>query len=416
MKNVRIDIPTILINRIHEITLVALVLWYACSDAWHVSQGDLRGMDFMGFYYAAQRLNHGQSLYFWDPSGKTGAPYVFPPFIAEVLRPLSLLSYDAAYTFWSVLSICCLVLAAIIVISVAHRRFKCIEVCIAILICFKFWPTSMELSFGNVNSLLVFWLALMHLRLIRPGLWPLDTIIGSLTKTWFIGLVGFDLLEKRWRDAVVGAVVFACGITVSFLVLGLEEFRHFFGFTKSFVEQTGGGYLTVGQLNCVLGFARLHFSKNRWCEPFCSEPVVFVLFLLLAYGIVFGGIIYVFRKSPQTHFDRQLRLGLYTCSMLLLLPICDPNYLVLTLPTLWLILGAPESARNPRFFSIQIVALVIYALGTRPALPFIPAALRDSQSFLWLCALWWTNLFAIVVLSRSKAATVLTPQASVAEL
>lgn len=91
---------------------------FATSDRGRTKFGTPLGNDFAGFYVAAQILDRGQESKLYDRElhdqlyhallpnldPNDSIPYVHPPFVAGVLRPLTHLPYEAAVAVWLAIS------------------------------------------------------------------------------------------------------------------------------------------------------------------------------------------------------------------------------------------------------------------------------------------------------------------------
>lgn len=98
--------------------VVILAVSFATSDRGRTYFGPPLGNDFAGFLVAAQILERGQAAQLYDrelhdrlyhellPNLLPGdsIPYVHPPFVAGVLRPLTRVSYETAVAIWLAIS------------------------------------------------------------------------------------------------------------------------------------------------------------------------------------------------------------------------------------------------------------------------------------------------------------------------
>lgn len=98
---------------------VLLCVSFATSDHGQTSFGQPLGNDFAGFFVAAQILDRGQADQLYDRAlhdqlyhelrpkldPHDSIPYVHPPFVAGVLRPLTWHSYEVAVALWLVISL-----------------------------------------------------------------------------------------------------------------------------------------------------------------------------------------------------------------------------------------------------------------------------------------------------------------------
>ena len=153
------------------------------------------------YWLAAQRLVAGQPLY--NPTAQPGTPYAYwyPPVLAQVLAPFTLVLSDLTFSLvWTALLLGCLV-------YLADRRLLVALAMVA------FLPVAVELWYRNVHLVLA---ALVVLALRR---WPYAWIPATAIKmTPVIGLV-YMVAGGRLRDAfkvgIAGLAVLAFSAAVS---------------------------------------------------------------------------------------------------------------------------------------------------------------------------------------------------------
>src|SRR6478609_9939920 len=68
-----------------------------------VHEGNWIGVDFHVYYQVAQVLRRGQDIY----AAGISPPYVYPPLLAMLVTPISLLPVDAATILWKLLQHVC---------------------------------------------------------------------------------------------------------------------------------------------------------------------------------------------------------------------------------------------------------------------------------------------------------------------
>lgn len=172
-------------------TLLVVVAWYR----WAVPS------DEFAYWQAAQRLVAGQPLY--DPNAVPGTPYAYwyPPPLAQMLAPLTLVLPDGAFVAaWTLLLLGCLWFlgSGSPLTALALMAYPFVAV---------------ELWFRNVHLLLA---VLVVLALRRS---PLFWIAATAIKVTPILGVVYLAAAGRWRAAIkvaaVGAVVLAASASVS---------------------------------------------------------------------------------------------------------------------------------------------------------------------------------------------------------
>jgi len=182
--------------------------------------------DEYAYWLAAERLIAGQPLY--DATATPGVPYAYfyPPPLAQVLAPFTLVVPDAVYVVaWTGLLLGCLFI-------VADRRF------LAALALVAFVPVAVELWYRNIHLVLAVTLVL---ALRRSPIW---FAVGAAIKvTPVLGLL-YLLAARRWRDAGIVAVVGGVMLVVS-VVMSPDAWRQFIEIAARLGPTTGASIVDV---------------------------------------------------------------------------------------------------------------------------------------------------------------------------
>ena len=187
------------------LVFVAVTRWTVPSDEY-------------AYWQAAERLVAGQPLY--DPGATVGTPYAYwyPPPLAQVLAPLTVLISDEVFgAAWTALLLGCLWWLGL-------RR---VAVALALV---AFLPVAIELWYRNVHLVLA---ALVVLALRRSPLFWIPAAAIKITP--ILGLV-YLLARGRVREAVLVGAVGSVVLAVS-LALSLDAW----GLFLEFVVRQGGG-------------------------------------------------------------------------------------------------------------------------------------------------------------------------------
>lgn len=194
-------LPGLPVDRRSRIALIVLAGIGACLLAVVAVYRWGTPSDEYAYWLAAKRLVAGQPLY--DPNAIPGTPYAYfyPPPLAQVLAPLTLVLPDAAFVAgWTVLLLACLV-------WLGGRN---VLVALALL---AFVPVAVELWFRNVHLVLAVFIVL---GLRRGGWW--FSVGAAIKMTPALGIL-YLAARGRWRDAavasLVGAVLLAISVAIS---------------------------------------------------------------------------------------------------------------------------------------------------------------------------------------------------------
>ena len=157
------------------------------------------GDDF-AYWLAAGRLAAGQPIYATGEAAFAPYAYHYPPPLAQVLAPFTLFVPAMAYL------IVFRALNLLVTWELAGRRM------LPMLALIAFLPVALELRFENVNLL-------MALGIVYGlGRWPWLFSIGALVKVSpGLGII-YLALRRRWRDAIISAVVGIVIVAVSYAI------------------------------------------------------------------------------------------------------------------------------------------------------------------------------------------------------
>lgn len=175
----------------------------------HIAQTDFLS------YYASFRLileGHGGLIFDFHALGRVEAaltfphtmkhgvlPYIYPPYFALALAPLSVLSFGAAYLVWSILN-----LALLSWVLAALRRYMHItrpESLLLWIATLSFLPVFMALVQGQVSILLLALVTISFLaaRCRRDTVAGAALAVASIKPTYILPLLFVFLLRRRWR-------------------------------------------------------------------------------------------------------------------------------------------------------------------------------------------------------------------------
>ncbi|MGA3029465.1 MAG: glycosyltransferase family 87 protein [Candidatus Limnocylindrales bacterium] len=257
--------------------------------------GNTLGYDYTCYAGAAQHLLDGQPIYdnaFSIAVGTCPGTYTYPPTFAAALIPW-LLFGGAAAGLWCVAMAACFV-AGVALLPVG-RDVRWLVVIVAALD----WPLLYAVKLGQVEPLLFLGFAAAWRAMDRPGVVGLVTALGALVKVQ-PGLLGiWALATRRYRAAVVAAIVtlalagaativtgFGAWATYADLVRGLGgTFSTTHNFAPGAVAHLAGASDTVANAvqlgSSGLALAAL-LAAFRWASPVASLQVTIVVSQLLS--------------------------------------------------------------------------------------------------------------------------------------
>ncbi len=276
---------------------VMLSVSFATSDRGRTLFGPPLGNDFAGFYVAAQILERGQSSQLYDralhdelyhellPNLAEGdsIPYVHPPFVAGVLRPLTLIRYEAAVAVWLVVSAGMFVAGVWLLLrslpDLAKDHFG-----LVFLLSLSFEPFLMECWLGGQLSAVGFlsyslaWFALSRNRPVAAGM---ALGLSFYKPTLLLLMLPLLVIGRCWR-MLLGMTI--TGIVLAGLSLAFGGWDVSIGYLDvllSFRKSTSGGGLGI----LTWKYVDLNNTLRLLCGGRSSAlTVVFLIFSLLPFG------------------------------------------------------------------------------------------------------------------------------------
>jgi len=194
------------------LTLIALF--------WTAIDGDSIATDFGQYYAAAEAIVRGDSPYSstGDPLTAWGGPYPYPPLLALLATPLTVLSLQAAGLF----AMAVLVGVALAVPWVAGvRDWRCYGLALM-------WPPVISaIQTGNVT--LWFALAAAVAWRYRDRIWPGAAAIGLTlaAKLFLWPLVIWLAATRRYAAAIASCAIGAGMLLLSWAVIGFAGFEDY---------------------------------------------------------------------------------------------------------------------------------------------------------------------------------------------
>jgi len=387
---------------------LALLTWLLVTSAYHgevLPGGKVSGIDFGIFYHAAQRLNAGLPLY--QPHGEL---YAYSPLLALLMRPLAHLPLESALKVWFAFSAACLVASVGVFGRASGLGWRDAgPLGLMLLAGFRFWPTTMNFALGQINFLMLLLLCGMfwadHRR--RPLL--LGVLLGAacLFKIWMLGLLLYPLLRRQWPAVAACLGVCFVSFVALFSVIGWREWSPFLQASLNTSKQVNRISIT----HSLFGFASLHFRANGLLQPVLNSALAWGLVLLAGAAALAWGLALLRRRPALSPLESRLALGVVAVSVLLLVPPCQNEYLVLCLPLLWTLL-APADAEAGRLAPWMLaggaLGYVLFSRGWGPYAP-VPEAYQHglrsllvSAPFYAAAVLWATGVLALRATTTAK--------------
>ena len=223
--------------------VVLAALWQILGKL-HVYQWDVTV-----YWWGGRAFAHGVSPYGPIPRQPEYLHFVYPPLVAAVFAPLSVLNVSATKVLWLVLK----AVAFVATIGIWRRRIVAEQRVVPPLFFFTFAFGSaalVDFTAGNIAVFeqLLLWLAFAAILARRWWLFALVVVLvaqAKLTPVFFLGLLLVIDERPRWTPFLVGVLLFALAVGANTLLLPGQT-REFLASIAALGERGWGDPSTLG--------------------------------------------------------------------------------------------------------------------------------------------------------------------------
>jgi alpha-1,2-mannosyltransferase len=204
----------LLLRAAYAIALIGAVAIVYLILAGYTRSGNL-GFDYKAYDLAVDHLLAGQTMY--DPNAtETGGfgLFFYPPPFAVMVIPFALLPTELGVALWTGFLLAATLLA--IWLMPVSGRVRLIVLLLAALS----WPLVYAIALGQVGPLILLTFAAGWRWLDRPARLGLSTAVGGAIKIQPAILVGWAVLTRRWRAAVIAIVVGVAMAAIATVIAG----------------------------------------------------------------------------------------------------------------------------------------------------------------------------------------------------
>jgi hypothetical protein len=129
------------------------------------------------------------------------APYIYPPFFAVVMKPLSRLPFATAYLVWTVGTVLAVVWAVLLALNLAGVRIGARLAVVLGVGVFSYYPLWDNLFFGQISGVILLLLAAGVWLLVRKRALgsALCIAVATMIKLTPVLVVPVLILHRRWR-------------------------------------------------------------------------------------------------------------------------------------------------------------------------------------------------------------------------
>lgn len=302
-------------------------LYIAGYLAWH--GGDMYNPEMM-FRSANLLLSD-------DPSVPVAInPFVYPPFFAVTLIPMTFLSYDAAWLVFNLLSHFAYLASLALLIRIFRKESEPETIWWGILLIFSaaFFPLQRSFWAGQMNTYMLLCIAAAAYALHRKqdaqaGLW---LGVGAAIKVSPAFLLVYLLYKRKWKGFLAGTILLAVSVCISISLLGwqvhaefIQETRQMSYGSSTWAEQGAQFHLEPhNQAPSAVWYRFLSQSnKSRGIidAPALAKIMSYLTALLIGFGLIMV-------TRPRQNKSQQWEFSLWCIAMLLLPSLMWDHYLV----------------------------------------------------------------------------------------
>lgn len=235
------------------------VLLFATSNRGQTMFGIPLGADFAGFYVAAEILNRGETQQLYDralhqrmyhellpaEAEEVAIPYIHPPFVAGLLRPLATLPYPVAVAIWLIISILLYVAGTQLVLNATGWTTS---TKLALLLACSFEPFAFECLLGGQLSAVGYFSFALYFWAIsrsRPFYAGLGLGLSFYKPTLLLLVLPMLLVGRRWKVLAGMTVTGVVLVGISLLLVGWNVNVSYLNELLSFGKSTSGGDLEI---------------------------------------------------------------------------------------------------------------------------------------------------------------------------
>ena len=350
--------------------LVTLVIVYLQVRA---TSAGISSADLYAYYDAALAVRERRDPFVpvatWIASYHPGETlvatyYVYTPFFAALLIPLTFVPVDVAYVLWSLCNLLFLVGAVYAALRVCGVYPSAMHVAILSAAAALWNSTRLELQWGQADLLVLFCVAVSLWAALekRPILAGALLAVACLTKPFLLCFVVALLWKREYRYALVSAGAFLVGLIAPFIWIGVDSWRDQLTVWSFWSNQ----YVPFIDNQAPKGvFARL-FTVNPNTTPLVNAPWLMTALWLIVAALVVGIVAASVSRRRLVSDDRTLvELSLIITAMLLISPLTEYIYIViLILPFVLLTTvlwrhGWQEPHTRPMWLCLALIWLLL---------------------------------------------------------
>jgi Glycosyltransferase family 87 len=336
-------------------------------------------VDFHVTYDAAVNIRNGASLYkrAIEGFGTTQSNYVYPPFFAILMIPLTYLPVPAALAVWNVCNLALLGGAIALGLRACGAKPSLPLVAVLTVAASNMGPVRSVLHWGQADLFILFFMSAAFLAagVRRPGLAGVLLGVACVVKPLYLPLVVYLIWKREFKFAAATVLAFLVYFFAPFLWLGARTLQD----ELYVLLYLGGDFTTVLVNHAPKGVLLRLFTVNPYVRPLVVAPTLVTVLWLGVVAVV--GVLTVAFVSPRPlRRDPRslLEVGLVLLALFLVSPMTEEGHLsllILPLISVGVWLGAVDW-RAPRLRAV--------AVGLGAVLVLLELPVHGFEAALWV--------------------------------
>jgi hypothetical protein len=342
--------------------ILARPRWYLALEIWAVAVAvaalwqilgklHLYQWDVIVYWWGGRAFAHGLSPYGAIPGQPEYLHFVYPPLLAAVFAPLSVLNASATKVLWLALK----VLALVGSVRLWRRAIGARPLVVPPIFFFTFAFGSAVLVDFTAGNIAIFeqcllWIGFAALLANRRWAFTLVVVLAAqfkLTPIFFLGLLLVIDERPHWSTFFVGSALFAAlvGANVVFMP---EQSREFLASVQSLGERGWGDPSTLGVMQDLV-------DQLRGLRLPIPLATAYALYLAAVAGVLYHSVKWWRDARARGNVHRALIVLVSLTVYALVMPRMKDYSYVALLPAAWFVLSGPQAVTA----SLAVLAVLV---------------------------------------------------------
>lgn len=253
-------------------------------------------IDFVPLYHSSRLISQGENIYNFDllrklilndSNADTAIHYLYPPFLAVIIQPITSLALPQALVIWLLINSVAVVIAIAILLK-KYLKTSFLTFLLGLLILYLYLPILQNLQLGQVNPLVFLFLSLGLILLINNKNYLAGITLGlaSLIKIFPVVFLAYSLIMKKWKIFFSGIFTIIIGCLLAAILIGQGGFDiHWHYLTKVLPAIFSGNLPGWNPGTLMSGVLDLLWKMPQYSAliKISSKVILIIFFLFIGY-------------------------------------------------------------------------------------------------------------------------------------